>query len=176
MVQLINDIRSINKDTWILNYTNLAAIAAIAPIVKAKDEDAAIGVGIIALMGTIFSIGYTLIVSILPIFPLDYGIWSGTSLHELAHVAIAADPAGKDALAIGLLSKLGRVFLLVPLAFIFIYIIKRKSKSTSTEQNKIAFPWFLIGFILMSLLGSYVLRHLIPINKNVMSSISNITT
>lgn len=120
MVQLINDIRSINKDTWILNYTNLAAIAAIAPIVKAKDEDATIGVGIIALMGTIFSIGYTLIGSILPIFPLDYGIWSGTSLHELAHVAIAADPADKDALAIGLLSKLGRVFLLVPLAFIFI--------------------------------------------------------
>ena len=30
-----------------------AAIAAIAPIVKSKDEDTAIGVGIIALMGTV---------------------------------------------------------------------------------------------------------------------------
>src|SRR5699024_11142599 len=37
-----------------------AAIAAIAPIVKSKDEDTAIGVGIIALMGTIFAVAYTI--------------------------------------------------------------------------------------------------------------------
>ncbi|WP_210127761.1 6-phospho-alpha-glucosidase [Staphylococcus sp. GDX8P114P-2] len=30
MIQLINDIRSINKDTWILNYTNPAAIVGLA--------------------------------------------------------------------------------------------------------------------------------------------------
>src|SRR5690625_1494646 len=133
-----------------------AAIAAVAQIVKAKDEDTAIGVGIIALMGTIFAIVYTLLRPILPLLPIEYGIWSGISLHELAHVAIAAAPAGDDALAIGLLAKLGRVFLLVPLAFIFIYMMKRKSKG-ETEQSKIAFPWFLLGFILMSVFGSYVL-------------------
>src|SRR5699024_5359344 len=66
-----------------------AAIAAVAPIVKAKDEDTAIGVGIIALMGTIFAIMYTILRPILPLLPTDYGIWSGISLHELAHVAIA---------------------------------------------------------------------------------------
>src|SRR5699024_8269394 len=89
-----------------------AAIAAMAPIVKAKEEDTAIGVGIIALMGTVFAIGYTLLMPILPLTFLDYGIWSGISLHELAHVAIAAEPAGQGALAIALLAKLGRVFLL----------------------------------------------------------------
>lgn len=30
MIQLINDIRSINKDTWVLNYTNPAAIVGLA--------------------------------------------------------------------------------------------------------------------------------------------------
>lgn len=153
-----------------------AAIAAIAPIVKSKEEDTAIGVGIIALMGTVFAIGYTILLPILPISAHDYGIWSGMSLHELAHVAIAAAPAGNDALAIGLLAKLGRVFLLVPLAFIFIYIIKRKNKTTNIEENKVPFPWFLIGFILMSLFGSYVLGDIIPVSSNIMNNISSITT
>src|SRR5690625_3903841 len=153
-----------------------AAIAAVAPIVKAKDEDTAIGVGIIALMGTIFAIVYTLLRPILPLLPIEYGIWSGISLHELAHVAIAAAPAGEDALAHGLLAQLGRVFLLVPLCFIFIYFMKRKSKGTDEAQNKVDFPWFLVGFILMSVLGSYVFGQSIPMSEGVKDSISTATT
>ncbi len=80
-----------------------AAIAAVSPIVKADDEDTAIGAGIIALMGTIFAIGYALLRPILPITPIQFGIWSGISLHEIAHVAAAAAPAGSNALAIALL-------------------------------------------------------------------------
>ncbi len=152
-----------------------AAIAAVAPIIKTKDEDTAISVGIIALMGTVFAIGYTLIEPFLPLTPIDYGIWSGISLHELAHVAIAAEPAGEDALAIALLAKLGRVFLLVPLCFILIYIMKFKNKSEQV-QNKVAFPWFLLGFILMSLFGSYVLGNTVPISENTMEGISAATT
>src|SRR5699024_12395595 len=34
-----------------------AAIAAVAPIMKAKDEDTSISVGIIAFIGTVFAIG-----------------------------------------------------------------------------------------------------------------------
>ncbi|MCM3744438.1 putative sulfate exporter family transporter [Sporosarcina luteola] len=152
-----------------------AAIAAVAPIIKAKDEDTAIGVGIIAMLGTVFAIGYTVLRPIVPLLPTEYGIWSGMSLHELAHVAIAAAPAGEDALAIALLAKLGRVFLLVPLCFIFIYFMKRKSKGEE-GQNKIEFPWFLVGFIAMSLFGSYVLGRLIPVSDSVMAGISTATT
>ena len=50
-----------------------AAIAAVSPIIKAKDEDTAMGVGIIALVGTAFSIIYTLLFPLLPISPIDYG-------------------------------------------------------------------------------------------------------
>ena len=153
-----------------------AAIAAVAPIVKAKDEDTAIGVGIIALVGTVFAIIYTILRPILPLLPTDYGIWSGISLHELAHVAIAAAPAGDEALAIALLAKLGRVFLLIPLCFIFIYIMKRKNKGEDQAQQKVEFPWFLLGFILLSVFGSYVLGHSIPVSENTMEVIHTITT
>lgn len=152
-----------------------AAIAAVAPIIKTKDEDTAISVGIIAMMGTIFAIGYTIVRPFLPLTSMDYGIWSGISLHELAHVAIAAEPAGENALAVALLAKLGRVFLLVPLCFILIYFMKRKNRGEDT-QNKVDFPWFLLGFILMSIFGSYVLGNYIPVSANVMDGIASVTT
>lgn len=153
-----------------------AAIAAVSPIVKAKDEDTAIGAGIIALVGTIFAITYTLIRPLLSFTNLQYGTWCGVSLHEIAHVALAGAPAGPDALAIALLAKLGRVFLLVPLSFILMYWMKRKGKGAGETTAKIEFPWFLIGFILMSLFGSYVLGHAIQIPAPVMNDVSFITS
>ncbi|TCP27082.1 putative integral membrane protein (TIGR00698 family) [Scopulibacillus darangshiensis] len=151
-----------------------SAIATVSSIVKSKEEDTAIGAGIIALMGTIFAVAYTILRPFLPLSAIDYGIWSGTSLHEIAHVALAGAPAGPDGLAIALLAKLGRVFLLVPLSFILVYWMKRKGKAEG--QGKVEFPWFLIGFIIMSLIGSYVIGHSITISQGVMDNISSLTT
>lgn len=153
-----------------------AAIAAVAPIIKSKDEDTAIGVGIIALMGTVFSILYILLRPVLPISPIDYGIWSGISLHELAHVALAAEPAGDDPLAMALLAKLGRVFLLIPLCFILILFMKSKNKGSDESTAKIAFPWFLLGFIALSIFGTYVLGHSIPVSEGTLEGIYSVTT
>lgn len=132
-----------------------AAILVIAPIVQAKEKDTALSVGMIALVGTVFSLIYLFIQPILPISEVDYGIWSGMSLHELAHVALSVAPFGEDVIAISFLTKLARVFLLIPLAFIFIYIMKRKNNQETSVKN-IAYPYFLLGFIGLSLLNSYV--------------------
>lgn len=151
-----------------------AAIAAVSPILKTKDEDTAVGVGIIALVGTLFAVGYTLLRPIVTLTNVQYGIWSGISLHEIAHVALAAAPAGQDALAIGLLAKLGRVFLLVPLSFILMYWVKLNGNSQ--EKTPVEFPWFLIGFVVMSLLGSYVFDKHIILSRGVADAIANATT
>lgn len=151
-----------------------AAIAAVSPIIQAKEEDTAIGVGIIALVGTVFSILYTVLRPYLPLTPVEYGMWSGISLHEIAHVALAGAPAGQDGLAIALLAKLGRVLLLVPLCFLLMYWMKRSGKVQGGA--KIEFPWFLIGFLVMSLLGSYVLGSVIPVSESFQTGVSNVTT
>lgn len=152
-----------------------AAIAAVSPIIKTKEEDTAIGVGIIALIGTVFAILYTVLRPYLPITDINYGIWSGVSLHEIAHVALAAAPGGEDVLAIALLAKLGRVFLLVPLCFILMYWMNKR-KPNQADKTKIDFPWFLIGFIGMSLFGSYIVGKYIHISAEVMGQIGNFTT
>ncbi|MHB1651579.1 MAG: YeiH family protein [Desulfitobacteriaceae bacterium] len=142
-----------------------AAIAAVSPILKADEEDTAIGAGIIALMGTVFAIAYAFLRPYLPISAVQYGVWTGISLHEIAHVAAAAAPAGSDALAMGLLAKLGRVFLLIPLSFILSLWMRRKDKQGGTKSAP--FPWFLAGFMVTSLIGTYF-----PVPKVVLDSVS----
>ncbi len=145
-----------------------AAIAAVSPIVEADDEDTAIGAGIIALVGTIFTVVYTLIRPFLPISDTLFGIWSGISLHEIAHVAAAASPVGSDALVIALLAKLGRVFLLIPLCFILSFIMHRKNQGGPSKKSA-PFPWFLIGFLATSILGTYC-----NIPQNIITTFSNV--
>lgn len=143
-----------------------AAIAAVSPIVEADDEDTAIGAGIIALVGTVFTTAYALLRPVLSIGAVQFGIWSGISLHEIAHVAAAASPAGSDSLIMALLAKLGRVFLLIPLSIILSLIMRRKRNNA---QTKVApFPWFLIGFLAASIIGTYC-----NIPQNILSCISN---
>lgn len=145
-----------------------AAIAAISPILKSKESDVGISVGLVAIMGTIFSLTYTLLYALFPMDPELYGIWSGASLHEIAHVVLAADAGGTESLAIGLLAKLGRVFLLIPLSIIFLILVNRK-RSNKVSQ-KIDFPYFLIGFLIMSAVNTFV-----AIPEGVLSVISTIT-
>ena len=131
-----------------------AAIAAVSPILRSKDEETAISAAMIALTGTVFTIVYTLIRPLLSWSDLQYGAWAGLSLHELAHVAAAAAPAGEDALAFALMAKLGRVLLLVPVCFLLLLWAKRNSRYSG--KTNVPFPWFLLGFVLSSMLGSFV--------------------
>lgn len=153
-----------------------AAIAAVAPIIKAEDDDTAISVGIIALMGTIFGIAYTILRPILPLTPAEYGAWTGMSLHEIAHVVLAGAPGGQEALGVALLAKLGRVFLLVPLCFVLMYWMKRKSGADEADGTKVGFPMFLLGFIAMSLIGTYVIGSVVVVPDGVMEFIGSMTT
>lgn len=174
-----------------------AAVAAIAPIVNAKEEDTAAGVGMIALLGTVWAIGYTLLRPLLPLTDLQYGAWTGMSLHEVAHVALAGTAGGADGLAMALLAKLGRVFLLLPVSLIFLFIMKRKNRPASAQTSDDAnepipangsevakkskasaapFPWFLVGFLLMSLLGSLLSGRSMPAVDGWLAHAGTLTT
>ena len=147
-----------------------AAIAAVSPILKSREKDTAISIGIVALIGTLFSLAYTVIYTLFTISPEVYGVWSGVSLHEIAHVILAADFSGDTALRIGLLGKLGRVFLLIPLSIVLILVMNLKSQARNTNQ-RIEMPYFLIGFVLMALFHTYV-----PIPQFIMQIIEPLTT
>lgn len=151
-----------------------SAIAAVSPIIHAKEEDTAVSAGIISIVGTLFAIGFTVIRPLLPLDSDAYGMWAGLSLHEIANVALAGEPAGTEGLGMAFLAKLARVFLLVPVSLLLLWVMKIRSKGEN--QGSITFPWFLIGFIMMSLFGSYVEGTYMTIPDPVMNSLLTFTS
>ncbi|MGA9224988.1 MAG: putative sulfate exporter family transporter [Mesobacillus sp.] len=134
-----------------------AAVVAIAPVIKANEKETAVGAANVAVLGTIFTIVYTLLFSYLGLNVLDYGVFAGGTLHEIAHVVAAADPAGQQASDLAIIVKLTRVALLVPVAILIGFIIKRKENQSAGQKMTLAdlpIPWFILGFLAVSALNT----------------------
>ncbi|OBZ15041.1 hypothetical protein A8L34_08820 [Bacillus sp. FJAT-27264] len=140
-----------------------AAVVAIAPQIKAKDEETAVGAATVAILGTIFTLAYTLLYPLLGLSVTGYGIFTGATLHEVAHVIAAAAPGGQGALDMAVIVKLTRVAMLVPIALVIgLWDARQARKEQSQEQQgqkqqghtfkwrELPVPWFIFGFLLMS--------------------------
>lgn len=137
-----------------------AAVVAIAPQVKAKDEETAIGAAVVAILGTLFTLIYSLLYPVMGLSAHGYGVLSGATLHEIAHVIAAAAPAGSEAEDIAVVTKLTRVAMLVPVSILLGMWMQRKERRENTSAGQaetevsrlrsIQIPWFILGFLLMS--------------------------
>lgn len=145
-----------------------AAVAAIAPQIKATDNETAVGAATVAILGTVFTLVYTVIYPFMGLSPAGYGIFAGGTLHEVAHVIAAAAPAGKEAADLAVIVKLTRVALLVPVAILlgsWERYRERRQEGRNAEQagegsnekdkmrvewSKLPVPWFILGFLVMS--------------------------
>lgn len=132
-----------------------AAVVAISPQIKANDDETAIGAATVAILGTIFTLLYTVMYPILGLSAAGYGIVSGATLHEVAHVIAAAAPAGQAAVDLAVVVKLTRVAMLVPVAIMIgIWFNRAERKDNGDAQQKrfrsIPIPWFIVGFLLTS--------------------------
>ena len=132
-----------------------AAVVAIAPQVKAKDDETAVGAAIIAILGTIFTLIYTLLYPVLGLSPYGYGVFSGATLHEIAHVIAAAAPGGSTAVDIAVIVKLTRVAMLVPVAILIgLWFGKSEGSKEKKSWRELPIPWFIFGFLAMSAVHS----------------------
>jgi len=132
-----------------------AAVVAIAPQIKANEKETAVGAAIVALLGTVFTLVYTVFYSIIDLTPTEYGIFAGGTLHEIAHVIAAASAGGNEAIDIAVIVKLTRVALLVPVAIIIGIFYRRTAKGEEKKAFSLSIiPWFILGFLAMSAINS----------------------
>lgn len=131
-----------------------AAIGAVAPVIKAKEEEVAVSVAIIALLGTVFTVAYTTLLPVLNLSPEEFGTFAGATLHEIAHVIAAAAPDGPTSSDTAILVKLGRVIFLAPVAMVLGWLYSRK-EGDGAVAAKPAIPWFVFGFLGMAILNTY---------------------
>jgi uncharacterized integral membrane protein (TIGR00698 family) len=127
-----------------------AAVVAIAAQIKASEQETAIGAATVAVLGTIFTLTYTFLKPILGLSALGYGIFTGGTLHEIAHVIAAAAPGGAKAVDLAVIVKLTRVALLVPVAIIAGFFVQKNNGKESRSFSNLPIPWFILGFIAVS--------------------------
>ncbi|GGD61709.1 YeiH family protein [Paenibacillus nasutitermitis] len=139
-----------------------AAIVAVAPLIGAKKETTALSVACIAILGTIGSVAYIFLFPYMGMDSYLYGVFAGSTLHELAHVIAAAVPAGDTGGEAAIIVKLGRVALLIPAALILGYLYRDKDVQRNQEKNRLRslpIPWFIFGFLAMSVVRTI---HILP--------------
>jgi uncharacterized integral membrane protein (TIGR00698 family) len=131
-----------------------SAIAALAPSVSKDKEDVAISMAVVNLYGTIGMIVLPLILIPLHLSVNQMGLMIGGSLHSIGNVAGAGFSIGADAGEAAITIKLARVALLTPGLIFINFLVNRKSATSWKDHFKL--PWYLIGFIIITLFGTFV--------------------
>nr|MDF9462164.1 putative sulfate exporter family transporter [Lactobacillus amylovorus] len=128
-----------------------------------KRENEVLAVAVVCVMGTVFTLLEIGLKPVLGLTDSQFGIVAGGSLHEIAHAVASGGAFGNISLDSALIMKLSRVILLAPVALIIGYLYQRRSAKTNVnavektqKTGKLPIPWFLGGFILTSVLGTYL--------------------
>lgn len=128
-----------------------AAVMGVSSQIKAKGDDAVVAVSVVAILGTVFTLIEVGAKPYLALSDMSYGYFTGATLHEIAHAVAAGSAGGNTSLEYAILMKLSRVLMLVVLLLIISFFRRDKN-----ANGKIALPYFIFFFVLMSVLGSYV--------------------
>lgn len=125
-----------------------SAIAAIAPIVKAKPNQISIGLGVIFTLNSIALLVFPMIGNWLQLSQQDFGLWCAIAIHDTSSVVGAADKYGTESLQVATTVKLARALWIIPLSIFSAILFKNK-------ETNVKIPWFIGYFILAICLNTY---------------------
>jgi uncharacterized integral membrane protein (TIGR00698 family) len=124
-----------------------SAIAAVAPIVQASDEEIAVSMGTVFILNSVALLLFPPIGWALHLSQEQFGLWSALAIHDTSSVVGATARYGAIALIVGTTIKLARALWIVPLAIGTAAIKKTK--------GQIQWPWFILFFCLAALVNTY---------------------
>ena len=125
-----------------------SAIAAISQVVKADEKEISISIGIIFILNAVALFIFPPIGAYFHLTQKQFGIWSAIAIHDTSSVVGAAARYGNEALQIATTVKLARALWIVPLALLSSFLFKKESSAS-------AFPYFILLFVLASMVNSY---------------------
>lgn len=125
-----------------------SAIAAIAPITNASEEEIAVSLGTVFVLNSVALLAFPPIGVALHMTQTQFGLWSALAIHDTSSVVGASAKFGAVALAVGTTVKLARALWIVPLSVGT--AMAKKSKA------RIQWPWFILLFCLAAVANTYV--------------------
>jgi uncharacterized integral membrane protein (TIGR00698 family) len=156
-------ILKVNRDTSYLISSGTAicggsAIAAVGPVIKAKDSDMSVALATIFVLNAIALFIFPVFGHWLGMTEQEFGTWAAIAIHDTSSVVGAGAAYGEEALQVATTIKLTRALWIIPLALVTSFIFKGKDR-------KISIPWFILWFIVAMLINTYALDNVPEVGK-----------
>jgi uncharacterized integral membrane protein (TIGR00698 family) len=131
-----------------------SAIAALAPLIRAKDDEISIALGVIFLLNASALLFFPYVGHHFHLTQEQFGFWSALAIHDTSSVVGAAAQYGDDALDYATVVKLSRALWILPISALVGLYGHVKSEMIAGEKSYK--PWFILGFIMTSALFTWV--------------------
>lgn len=144
-------ILKLDRDTTILttagsSICGAAAVLATEPVVNSEPHKSAIAVSTVVVFGTIAMFLYPFLykAGFIDLSAQGMGIYIGSTIHEVAHVAAAGNTLGSEIANNAVIVKMLRVMMIAPfLIFLSLWLASKGGSG----KTKITIPWFAVAFI-----------------------------
>ncbi|WP_019141865.1 YeiH family protein [Noviherbaspirillum massiliense] len=153
-----------------------AAVIATDPVLGSRSEQVTVAVSTVVVFGTIATFLYPLLYQlnldwqVLPSSHTAFGMYAGSTIHEVAQVVATARSFGPEAANTAVVAKMLRVMML-PLFLLALsfYIVRRRQTSAAGTKARVTIPWFAFGFV-----GVVILNSLLPVPQILAQNIARI--
>ncbi len=134
-----------------------AAVLGVDGAIRPKPYKTAVAVATVVIFGTLSMFLYPILyrAGFFDLSPEMMGLFTGATVHEVAHVVGAANAMGTEVSNIAIIVKMIRVMMLVPVLLVIAWTVAKnlgKSCSEDTvqkEKARITIPWFAIFFLVV---------------------------
>ena len=138
-----------------------AAVLATTPMLNQEEDrvaaKSAVAVATVVLFGTLAMFLYPVIYAWIGSRYFDFGIYIGSTVHEVAQVVAISGTLGENIEHTAVIAKMIRVLLLVPALLTLGWLLTDKQDENRRQMPPI--PWFAIAFIVLAGVNSL---HIVP--------------
>ncbi len=137
-----------------------SAVAAVGPVIKAKDEDIAYAISSTFIFDVITVVVFPWIGMALGMSSMGYGLWVGTAVNDTSSVVAAGYAFSELAGNTAVIVKLTRTLFIIPFVLMFSVISERIEAKSEGIQGRVPinfkkiFPYFIILFLIVVALRS----------------------
>lgn len=157
-----------------------SAIAAIAPLIRAKDSDISVAMGAVFLLNAVALFLFPWVGHLLQMSNAQFGLWAAIAIHDTSSVIGAAGRYSPQSLELATTIKLARALWIIPVSLITLAAIQvgqkarvkaeatkaeaakaeaagtQETAAVKTEAPKVTIPWFIFLFVAAVLINTYV--------------------
>ena len=171
---------NMDKETTLLTSSGSAICGAAAVLgaeatLKSEAYKTAVAVSTVVLFGTLSMFLYPVLYrnGFFPLSTHEMGLYTGSTVHEVAHVVGASNAMGKEVAEVAVIVKMIRVILLVPVLLVFSWSARSRSENVAPDQRRLVVPWFALLFLLAIALNT--LLSLSPAVTEPIKTVDNFT-